>query len=303
MNFIRNGDPVGPLDGYSCQIVVDEALRWLEATKDSPKPFFMNIWFHEPHAPIAAPQELVQRYGKTNDRAAVYSATIENTDQAIGRLLTALDRSGLRDQTLVIYASDNGSYRDDRTGGLRGRKGQNWEGGIRVPGIFSWPGEIASNQTSREPCGLVDVLPTVCGLLGINPPDVHLDGTDLTPILRERPGDFHRNQPMFWHLQKSRPIVALREGNYSLVADPAYELSTSNLFDESWIPKIKSGDYHNFRLYDLESDPVQQVDISGTRPDVFERLKASLLAINASIMQDGADWHLDSSSRSSKSVR
>ena len=291
-NFIRNGEAVGPLEGYSCQLVVDEAIRWLEEARDDSAPFFLNVWFHEPHAPIAAPPELVRRYGERNDRAAIYSATIDNTDRAIGRLLALLDRMGVRDNTLVIYASDNGSYRDDRTGDLRGRKGVNWEGGIRVPGIFHWPGTIPAGDVAAEPAGVVDILPTVCGLLEFEPPQgVHLDGADLSPILRGQPDGFSRPQPLFWHLQKSRPIVALRSGDYSLLADPAYDLSTSNMFNEAWIPRIKQGNYTNYRLYNLAEDPGQTTDLASEEPERFARLKQALNRINDSVMADGADWH------------
>lgn len=290
-NFIRNGKPVGPLQGYSCQLVVDEAIDWVSQRNDD-KPFFLNVWFHEPHAPIAAPNEIVDDYGKSQDKAAIYSGTIDNTDRAIGRLVKELKTRGVLDETLVIYASDNGSYRDDRTGGLRGRKGVNWEGGIRVPGIFSWPNVIPVGQTIEEPAGLVDVLPTICGLLDLEKPAHHLDGSDLTPLLKDQSQNFKRHQPLFWHLQKSRPIVAMRDGRYSLVADPDYELSTNNMFQETWIPTIKQGGYTNFRLYDLKQDRQQEHNIAPDHPEVLARMKQQLLEINKSIMQDGADWHL-----------
>lgn len=292
-NFIRNGEPVGPLQGYSCQLVVDEAIQWLDKHRDVQKPFFLNVWFHEPHAPIAAPDEIVKDYGMVKDRAAIYSATIANTDKAVARLLNKVEQVAPSENTLIIYASDNGSYRDDRTGNLRGRKGVNWEGGIRVPGIFYWPGTITAGRVEKTPAGVVDVLPTVCGLLGIaKPKDRHLDGSDLAPLLTGKPDAFERHQPLFWHLQKSRPIVALREGKFSLVADPDYELSTHNMFHEEWIPKIKAGGYTNFRLYDLENDPGQDHDLSADHPEVLKRLQKTLLEINASIMADGHDWHL-----------
>ncbi|MEQ8786596.1 MAG: sulfatase-like hydrolase/transferase [Pirellulaceae bacterium] len=292
-NFIRNGEAVGKLEGYSCQLVVDEAIHWLEKHRDPKTPFFLNVWFHEPHAPIAAPDDLVSDYGKLTDKAAIYSATIDNTDRAVARLLAKLAEIDSPENTLIIYASDNGSYRDDRTGGLRGRKGLNWEGGIRVPGIFCWPGKIPAGRVSGEPAGVVDVLPTVCGLLGLDPPkERHLDGSNLAPILTGGETPFVRHQPLFWHLQKSRPIVAMRDGKYSLVADPDYELSTNNMFQEAWIPTIKSGGYTNFRLYDLDADRAQEHDIAGEHPELVEKLKRQLLDINASIMADGADWHL-----------
>lgn len=291
--FIRNGEEVGKLEGYSCQIVVDEAITWLDDHRDKGAPFFLNVWFHEPHAPIAAPDEIVSEYGELKEKGAIYSGTIDNTDRAVGRLLAKLQEVAPAENTLIIYGSDNGSYLQDRVGGLRGKKGNNWDGGIRVPGIFYWPGTVQSGLVTDESGGLVDVLPTVCGLLGLEAPaDVHLDGSDLSPILRGKPEAFSRHQPMFWHLQKSRPMVAMRDGNYSLVADPDYELSTSNMFQESWIPTIKAGGYTNFQLFNLVNDPNQTIDLAGKKPEVVEALKKKLLQINASIMTDGEDWHL-----------
>lgn len=295
-NFIRNGKPVGKLEGYSCQLVVDEAIHWLDSRpQDENTPFFLNLWFHEPHAPIAAPDEIVGEYnsGNLKDKAAVYSGTIDNTDRAIARLLKRLTAHDAPENTLIIYASDNGSYRGDRTGGLRGQKGVNWEGGIRVPGIFSFPGTIPEGAESAEPAGLVDVLPTVCGLLKLDKPEgVHLDGSDLSPILTGKAEGFTRHQPLFWHLQKSRPIVAMRDGDWSLVADPDYELSTHNMFQESWIPAIKRGGYRNFQLFNLKSDPNQTADRAADEPERLEKMKKQLLEINAGIMADGPDWHL-----------
>ena len=289
-NFIRNGTPVGKTEGYSCQILADEAIKWLDQRDDIHRPFFLNVWFHEPHAPIAAPDSIVKTYGSTKNQAAIYSGTIDNTDKAIQRLMDKLQNLGVTDDTLVIYASDNGSYRDDRTGGLRGRKGMNWEGGIRVPGMFIWPGVIKNNAVCSTPAGLVDVLPTVCGLLGLRKPDRHLDGTDLTPILTGQPEDWQREQPLFWHLQKSRPIVAMRDGDYSLVAEPDYELSKDNMFQEAWIPKIRSGRYRNFQMFNLNKDPQQKNNLAAKNPELLKVLKSKLLKINESIMQEAYDW-------------
>jgi len=292
-NFIRNGEAVGPLEGYSCQLVADEAIDWLDNHRHPKAPFFLNIWFHEPHAPIAAPDKIVSTYGELKDKTAIYSGTIDNTDRAISRVVEKLKTMGVRENTLIIYASDNGSYRDDRTGNLRGRKVSNWDGGIRVPGIFSWPEVIRKNRAVKEPAGLVDVLPTLCGLLHLEvPQDRAIDGSDLSPLLKGEINRFQRHQPMFWHLQKSRPMVAMRDGDFSLVANPDYEISQSNMFQESWIPRVKNGGYKDFQLFDLNKDPGQTQNIASDNPELLKKLKAKLLKINQSIMADGVDWHL-----------
>lgn len=115
-NFLRNGKRVGTIQGYSCQIVVDEALTWLDQKRDGDEPFFLNLWFNEPHDPIAAPEEIVSQYGGLKEREAIYSGTIDNTDRAIGRLVEKLEKLGELDNTIIIYASDNGSYLQKRNG-------------------------------------------------------------------------------------------------------------------------------------------------------------------------------------------
>ena len=224
VNFRRNGKPVGPLKGYSCQLVVDDAIRWLNERNQPDQLFFLNIWFNEPHAKLAAPDEIVSVYGDLRDEAAIYSATVDNTDRAIGRLVAKLKETGKLDNTLIIYSSDNGSYRSDRNGGLKGNKGSNFQGGLRSPGIFFWPSGIRGGRIESTPSGAVDLLPTICGLAGIDKPKgVHLDGADLSPLLVEK-GTFKRSQPMIWLAPSSGHLATLREGNYTLMGYRGYQL-------------------------------------------------------------------------------
>ena len=214
-NFLRNGKRVGEMKGYSCQIVVDEALTWIDQKRDGDEPFFLNLWFNEPHDPIAAPDEIVSQYGGLNQREAIYSGTIDNTDRAIGRLVAKLEKIGELDNTIIIYASDNGSYLQKRNGELRGKKGSLFEGGHRVPGIFYWKDGIPGGRVENEPAGVVDLLPTLCGLIGIDKPeDVHLDGSDLAPLLTGS-GSFKRHQPLFWMAGTS---MVMRVGDHTLFA-------------------------------------------------------------------------------------
>ena len=223
-NFIRNGKRVGPMQGYSCQIVVDDAINWLETKPDSDEPFFLNIWFNEPHSKLAAPDEIVSLYGDLKNEGAIYSATIDNTDRAIGRLVEKLEAMGELDKTIIIYSSDHGSYREDRNGGLKGNKGSGFQGGLRSPGIFFWPDGIRGGRIEATPSGAVDLLPTICGLAGIDPPKgVYLDGADLSPLLVEK-GEFKRAQPLFWLNPASGHLATLREGRYTLMGYRGYEL-------------------------------------------------------------------------------
>ncbi len=217
VNFWRNRQRVGKIEGYACQIVVDEAITWLDDKRDAEEPFFLNVWFHEPHAPLAAPADIVSEYGNANEPAAIYSATIDNTDRAIGRLVRKLKDIGEFDNTIIFYTSDHGSYRPERNGELKGNKGSLFEGGIRTPGIFHWPNGIKGGRTEIKPGGAVDLLPTICGLVGIQPPKAKSDGTNLAPLLTGN-GKFERNVPLFWDAPLTQPIVIVRDGHYSLAA-------------------------------------------------------------------------------------
>ncbi len=281
-NFLRNGTPVGEMEGYACHIVVDEAIAWLDDKHDPDKPFFLNIWFHEPHAPIAAPEGIVSQHGSLNDPAAVYSGTIDNTDRAIARLLEKLELIDSSENTLIVYSSDNGSYRADRVGNLRGTKGSNFEGGLRVPGIFYWPGTITKGRIEHEPGGLVDLLPTVCGLLGIDKPKgVHLDGSDLSPLLTGRAHEFTRHQPLFWLLPAAEPAVAIRDGNYSLLASRGYVLPKDRETMAALVRRIKETLRSNGTMeQELCGSTLQAQLFEGFKDGEAERLRGQYIRLN-----------------------
>ena len=236
-NFMRNGERVGPLKGYSCQLIINDAIEWLKKG-ESGKPFLMNLWFNEPHSVLAAPDHIVGQYGKAGDSAALYSATVDNMDRAIGRLVTELESRDLLDNTIIIFSSDHGSYREDRNGGLRGNKGSNFQGGLLSPGIFFWPKGFPGGRVEDEACGAVDLLPTLCGLVGVDKPKgVHLDGEDLTPLLRGK-STIQRQQPLFWYNPEGWPTAALRMGDYTLVGFRDYEFPRDHVAMKAKLDRI-----------------------------------------------------------------
>lgn len=169
-NFIRNGEAVGPLSGFSCQLVVDEAVTWLEEQqeRDPQQPFFMYVAFHEPHEPVASPVELVEQYKEVTNNVdeAQYFANVANVDVAVGRFMTALKKLNVDRNTLVVFTSDNGPetlkrYRRARRSfgkatPLRGMKLWTTEAGFRVAGIMRWPAGIQAGQLVHHPVSSLD---------------------------------------------------------------------------------------------------------------------------------------------------
>jgi len=236
-NFMRNGERVGPLKGYSCQLIIDDAIEWLKRDEKK-KPFLMNIWFNEPHSVLAAPDHIVGQYGEIGDSSALYSGTVDNMDRSIGRLVTELEARNLLDDTIIIFSSDHGSYREDRNGGLKGNKGSNFQGGLLSPGIFFWPKGFAGGRVEDESCGAVDLLPTLCGLVGVDKPKgVHLDGEDLTPLLKEKK-PLARQQPLFWYNPEGWPTAAVRLGDYTLVGFRDYEFPRDQVTMKTKLDRI-----------------------------------------------------------------
>ena len=124
VNFVRNGVPVGRLEGYSSHIVAGEAIHWLKDLRDPAKPFFLYVCFHEPHEPVDSPPELVAQYPEAKKRGeALYYANVSNMDRAVGRLMRALDEMKLAENTLVFFTSETARRRSIAIGGRGARTG------------------------------------------------------------------------------------------------------------------------------------------------------------------------------------
>jgi arylsulfatase A len=288
-NFIRNGKSVGEIEGYSSHILVDEAVSWIEQEWDSKTPFYLNIWFHEPHAPVAAPPEILKRHENTTNPA--YYGSVENMDSAIGGLMRKLHEMGQDKKTIVIFMSDHGSYMGEYGSNGKFKKGKTtlWEGGIRVPAIIRWPGQIESGTVENEPTGVVDILPTLSEITGAElPSDRKIDGVSLMPLLK---GEFiQREQPLYWFYSPSRPAIVIRNGDWNLIADPDLDIPTQNFFEEEWIGLVKETGFQNFRLYNLKKDPGQETNVASENPEIFEQMKEKMLSLHEEIVDEAIDW-------------
>jgi len=288
VNFYRNGEPVGELEGYSCQIVVDESIHWLQKQKKG-DPFFLYIPFHEPHTPIASPPELVAKHTGTSDEKKYY-ANIENMDSAIGRLLTYLHEENLEDNTLVIFLSDNGGTNYASNYPLRGRKSNLWDGGIRVPGIMHWPGYIKPGSISKIPVSAVDILPTICQVTGIPLPDNRIvDGTNILPVFEGK--EIQRRMPLYWFFYRVTPSVAMRQGDWMLIGyleKPKYKFTHPvRSADISYIKKSK---ITRFELFNVRKDIGQTLDLSEQEPGRQEQMSEKMRAIHQETLAQSPVW-------------
>lgn len=270
-NFVRNGRPVGPLPGYSADLIVEEAITWLKTSRAADQPFYLNVWFHEPHKPIATAPELIALYGGT-DAQTEYRANVTQLDRASGRLLQALDDLKLAENTLVIFTSDNGPEGRGKTGygqtgGLRGRKRDTYEGGIRVPGILRWPGRIPAGVVNDAPVIGSDIFPTVCEVAGVAAPgDRVIDGTSLVPLFGG--AALQRNIPLYWRRDLAvGPTVAMRKDEWKILADEQLT---------------------RFELYNLREDPRETTDLATREPARLAVLRETLSRLKADIESESS---------------
>jgi arylsulfatase A len=301
-NFVRNGRNAGQQKGYACQIVADEASRWLKA-RDANKPFFLFVCFHEPHEPIASPPDMVAKYPDAKKRGeALYYANVSNMDRAVGSLMKTLDDLKLVENTLVFFTSDNGPETLNRYGGawrshgspgpLRGMKLHIYDGGIRVPGILRWPGHTKPGQVVDTPVSAVDLLPTFCELAGAAPPtDRALDGASLLPLFSGKP--IKRTKPLFWDYYRAfgSSKVAIRDGDWKMVAHwDGPKLSPGASFRGNDIKIIKEAKLVNFELYNLRGDRGEKRDLAKDEPARLKAMSKTLVALYEEVQREGPAW-------------
>jgi len=241
----------------------DEAVRFIREHADGP--FFLYMAHYAVHTPLQAKQELIKKYQAkppTEQNNPTYGAMIESVDQAVGRILSTLDETGLADNTIVIFTSDNGGLLKSTSNlPLRSGKGYPYEGGIREPVIIRWPGMVRPGSLCEVPVCSIDSFPTLCAAAGVVlPPERVIDGESLMPLLRES-GEWKRDA-LFWHFPHYRgddvvPYSIIRAGDWKL---------------------IKRYEGKPFELFDLKNDMAETTDLSEKMPEKVQELDARLTA-------------------------
>jgi len=241
-------------NGYLSDDLTNRAISFIEENRDNP--FFLYIPYNIPHSPMQVPDADWNRFKEKdlttdhpnrareniNHTRAAY-AMCENIDQNVGRILNALGDERLEEETVVIYLSDNGPNGWRWNGGMKGKKGQTDEGGVRSPFIIRWTGSIDGGRHVEAIAGAIDLLPTLTGMAGIDLPDhLNLDGADLGPLLFDDAVD--------WPAR----YIASTWGNRTSLRSQRFRLD------------------HEDRLFDMEYDPGQVSNVSSRFPEIYKEM-------------------------------
>ncbi len=248
--------------GDSSEIIVDQALDFIDRQRRSRVPSFTVIWYGTPHSPFKAAAEDMKPFQDLDEQSRNHYGELVAMDRSIGTLRAKLRELGIADNTLVWFCSDNGGLpkiEPSTVAPLRGFKGTIYEGGLRVPGIIEWPSEITAARVTNYPASVLDIMPTLLDVVGVSYPDDRpLDGISLRPLFSE---DLPRRE---------KPIPFRHLGRTALV-DNQYKLLTTDL------------GRGKFELYDLVDDPGETKDIAAESPEVTKRLQQTLIAWNKSV--------------------
>lgn len=269
----RNRTEVFEDGRYLTEAITAEAVSFIRAQRS--RPFLLYVAYNAPHYPMHAPKKYVDRFGHLEPERRMYAAMLAAVDDGVGEIVSALQAAGLRDDTVIFYAADNGATREPRAGlggeparggsnaPLRGAKFSLFDGGIRVPAMLSWPGVIPAGRVIREAGATFDVLPTFCECAGIRPPaDRRIDGASVLSMAARGAASPH--EALFW---ASDGQLAARKGKWKLVLDGFLADGTPEG------RKRLTGDDAVF-LSDIEADPGETRNLRRQSPETVEQLTA-----------------------------
>ncbi|MCZ0951477.1 MAG: arylsulfatase [Rhodospirillaceae bacterium] len=251
----HNGQFV-PTNGYITDTLFDEAMQFIDASSEEGRPFFVYLPTNAPHAPFNAPAAYAEQYADQPLRMAHFLGMIENIDENFGRLRRHLRESGLEENTILMFMTDNGTGFGQGlfNAGMRGIKGSEYDGGHRVPLFLHWPaGDIAGPRTIDELTAHIDLAPTLLDLAGIEAQAAQrFDGVSLRRLLEGREADW-----------PDRSIIV----DSQRILHPE-KWRKSSVMTRRW--RLVNGT----ELYDMETDPGQSLDVAGQHQEVVSSLRS-----------------------------
>jgi len=258
-------------NGYLTELLGARAARVIDAYARVHKPFFVSLHFNAPHWPWEAPGDETEsaRVAKSNSglfdvdggTQKTYQRMIEAMDEQIGHVMAVLERNGLRNNTIVVFTSDNGGERFADTWPFTGRKTELLEGGLRIPCIVSWPARLPQGVRSEQVCISMDWLPTLLAAAGTSPDPAYLpDGINLLPVLGRNATPVPRK--LFWRY-KANAQRAARDGVYKFL----------KILDNTF-------------LFNVVEDPLERANLKERLPDIYKQLTHSWLEWNSTMLPE-----------------
>lgn len=286
-HILESGDAI-QRDGKPCTdrgsvtgLLSLEAER-LIARRDKSKPLFMYLAFRAPHAPLECPPEYSAPYKEMGPERSLYAGMVTEMDEGVGRVVRAVEKAGMRDNTLFVFSSDNGGLTSKvaaaSNGTLRGGKASLYEGGVRVAAFASWPGRIPAGSVVREPIHMVDWLPTMVNLAGASPEyPKPLDGKDIWSVIAAGKPTPHSDILINTVGRKG----AIRAGDWKLVRNGNV---AENDGDDGDKPKMTKQEARRMarsapdavELFNLAADPSEAVNVAAGNKDRVRELTALL---------------------------
>lgn len=251
-----------------------EACKFIEAHKD--EPFFLYLTHYAVHTPIQAKSDLKKKYEKKEPVGGhsnpAYAAMLESMDASVGAVLDVLKKTGLQEDTVVLFFADNGGHGGVTSNApLRGSKGMLYEGGIREPLVIRWPGVTKPGVVCRENVIGTDLYPTLLEITGTKPPKNYLlDGVSLVPLLREAASTKLKDRPLYWHFPAYLQGYTARHGHFRTTPASAVRIGRWKL-----IEFFEDG---ALELYDIEADISETKNLAPMLPDKTRELHQNLLA-------------------------
>ncbi len=264
----RNGTEVFHDGEFFPDLMVREAVEFIKVQRD--RPFFIYYALNTPHYPYQGDAKWLEHFKDMPDPRRLYAAFLAAQDERLGKLFAKLDMLGLRENTIIVFQSDNGHSTEERAhfgggsaGPLRGAKFSLLEGGIRLPAIISWPGHLTKGEVRDQVAHACDWLPTLAELTGIKPPQTHLDGRSLAAVIRDAKAPSpHENHALHWQVGAGHNADwAVREGSWKLIGHSRDTSSSDG----------KSTKLENL-LFDLSRDPAEKINLAEKHPDILVRL-------------------------------
>lgn len=246
-------------EGYLTDLITDEAVSFIRGSRS--KPFFLYVAYTAPHTPYQGPSdkkpESVSQENYNKGSRETFAAMVERMDQGIDRIMKTLDDSGLTDNTLVIFMSDNGANRTGNNSPFSGFKGNLFDGGIRVPCIAKWPGMLARGAVSDQSCMTMDFSRSIVRAAGTKPPAGRaFDGIDILQVVEKN--ESIQKRTLFWRARRGQwTRKAVRDGSLKYI-------------------RLQHGDDVKEYLFDLERDPAEKNNLFKEQPDNVQRLKILL---------------------------